>query len=106
MTTTLRSAARITSAPHRRAHRLLGSATLAMLASTLLLPTGARAAAEYCHTDSNGDYVCIEKVFGPRYNRGLIYTVNGNVYSKRYDCYAYNYERSSIAAIACWNYDA
>lgn len=89
----------------RRLRSLLSGSALALLCSSLLLPSGARAA-EYCHTDNDGDYVCIEKVFGSRYNRGLIYTVNGSIYAIRINCYAYNYGRTSIAAVACWSYNA
>lgn len=90
----------------RRLRVLLSGSVLALLCAPAVAPNPAKAAAEYCQTNDSGNYVCIEKVFGSRSNRGLIYTVNGSVFAMRIDCYAYNYERSSIVAIACWNYDA
>lgn len=84
------------------------SLTFLAIASALSLPfftaQVAKSAAEYCHTNGAGNYVCIEKVFGPRSSRGLIYTVNGNVYSARFNCYARNYHSTSLNAVACWNY--
>jgi len=100
-TATLLAAAR-NGAPALR--RLLGGSALALLCSTLLAPGSARAAAEYCQTESDGSYVCIEKVMGYRHDRGVIYTVNGRVYASRINCYSYAYTPSSIAAIACWGY--
>lgn len=88
----------------RRLRSLLSGSALALLCAPVISPNPAKAAAEYCQTNDSGNYVCIEKVFGSRSNRGLIYTVNG--FAMRIDCYAYNYERSSIAAVACWNCDA
>lgn len=72
----------------------------------LLTAQVAKSAAEYCHTDTSGDYVCIEKVFGSRGNRGLVYSVNGNVYASRFNCYNRNYGATSIRAVACWSYNA
>lgn len=89
-----------------RLRNLLKGSVLALLCSSILLPGTAFAAAEYCHTDEDGDYVCIEKVFGSRSNRGLIYTVNGSVYATRINCYSFSYQKNSIAAVACWNYGA
>ena len=80
-------------------------AAAAAFAVPLAISVPANAAAEYCHT-VNGRYVCIEKVFGPRNNRGLVYTVNGNVYADRFNCYNYDYESTSLYAVACWSYNA
>ena len=83
------------------------SLTLLAIASAFSIPLltaqVAKSAAEYCHY-TNGNYVCIEKVFGPRNNRGIIYTSNGNVYSARINCYARDYHSTSLNAVACWNY--
>jgi hypothetical protein len=84
---------------------LLSGSALALVCSSLLMP-GSAHAADYCHTDDDGDYVCIQTVFGPRSNRGLVYTVNGNVYATRINCYHDSYNRTSIAAVACWSYNA
>ena len=82
-------------------------ASLAAMAAAVIpfaLTPQSNAAAEYCHTDTDGDYVCIEKVFGTRRNRGMVFTVNGNVYAGRFNCYDYDYGATSITAIACWDY--
>lgn len=66
----------------------------------------AHAAADYCQTDATGAYVCIHSVYGPRSNRGVIYSVNGSMFSGRVNCYDGGYARTSITAIACWAYNA
>ena len=68
--------------------------------------SSAIAGADYCHTTSTGAYTCIQSVFGPRDYRGMVYTVNGNVYTSRFNCYNYNYGSTSIRAVACWSYNA
>ena len=70
----------------------------------LLTAPVAKSAAEYCHTDANGRYVCIQSVFGPRSNRGVVITANGSVYTYRLNCYNRTYASSSINAVACWSY--
>ncbi|MFM7675262.1 MAG: hypothetical protein ACKO5F_06690 [Synechococcus sp.] len=82
--------------------RLLSGSSLALLCSSLLMPTSAKAA-EYCHVNAIGNYVCINRVFGNRSNRGIVYSVNGNVYVARINCYAYNYDSTSVFSVACWN---
>ena len=76
----------------------------AVLMSPFVGLSPAQAGADYCHTDLSGNYVCIQSVFGPRSNRGMVYTMNGYVYSTRFNCYARNYGSTSIMAIACWSY--
>jgi hypothetical protein len=86
--------------------QLLSGSSLALLCSSLLMPTSARAAAEYCHINTLGNYVCIERVFGNRSNRRILYSVNGVIYAARINCYGYNYDSTSVFSVACWNYDA
>jgi len=62
------------------------------------------AGVDYCHTTTDGAYVCIQSVFGTRNNRGMVYTVNGYVYSSRFNCYSNNYGSTSLKAVACWSY--
>ena len=62
------------------------------------------AGADYCHRTTDGAYVCIQSVFGTRNNRGMVYTVNGYVYSSRFNCYSNNYGSTSLRAVACWSY--
>ena len=85
---------------------LTSLAAAAAFAVPLAISAPANAAAEYCHRVTSGEYVCIEKVFGPRNRRGLVYTVNGNVYADRFNCYNYDYQSTSVYAIACWSYNA
>jgi hypothetical protein len=83
---------------------------VAGLAAGLALPLGhnqiARAAAEYCQTNYDGAVACLHSVFGPRNYRGVVYTINGVLYSTRINCYNYNYARTSILSVACWSYNA
>ena len=71
----------------------------------LLRTLPAVAGSDYCHTNQAGDYVCIQSVFGPRNNRGMVWTLNGYVRTSRFNCYNYDYEQTSIIAIACWVYE-
>jgi len=36
----------------------------------------------------------------------MVYTVNGTVYSSRFNCYNYDYGSTSLRAVACWSYQA
>ena len=78
----------------------------AAFAVPLAISAPTNAAAEYCHTDVDGDYICIQSVYGNRRNRGVVYTINGYVKNARLNCYNYNYGSTSIAAVACWDYNA
>ena len=79
-----------------------------MIAAAFAIPLATTAAvkagADYCHTTTDGAYVCIQSVFGSRSNRGMVYTVNGYVYTNRFNCYRNDYGSTSIRAIACWAY--
>jgi hypothetical protein len=83
---------------------------VAGLTAVLAFPLGhtqfARAAAEYCQTNYDGAVACLHSVFGPRNYRGVVYTINGVLYSTRINCYNYNYARTSILSVACWSYNA
>jgi len=85
--------------------RLFVASVASILGTTLLAPLLVKAAAEYCHTTS-GSYVCIQSVFGPRNNRGIVMTLDGRVSAHRINCYNYNYQRTSLFAVACWSYTA
>jgi len=79
-------------------------ATAAAFAIPLSISVPSIAAAEYCHTDYDGDYVCIHAVYGPRENRGITASHNGSINNIRVNCYERNYESSSLIAYACWSY--
>ena len=64
----------------------------------------AEAGVDYCMTNDVGNRVCIVGVYGSRSNRGMIWTLNGQVRNTRFNCYNYDYGSTSIAAVACWNY--
>ena len=83
---------------------LTSLAAAAAFAVPLVISVPANAGADYCHTTTDGAYVCIQSVFGPRNNRGMVYTVDGYVYSSRFNCYSYNYGSTSLRAVACWSY--
>ena len=85
---------------------LTSLAAAAAFAVPMAVSAPANAAAEYCHRDVDGDYICIQSVYGARGNRGVVYTINGYVRNARLNCYNYNYESTSIAAVACWSYNA
>ena len=85
---------------------LTSLAAAVALAIPLGISSPAKAASEYCHTTTSGIYMCIENVFGPRSNRGVIYKVNGSIYSMRFNCYNYDYASTSLRAVACWSYNA
>lgn len=85
---------------------LTSLAAAAAFAMPFAVSTPSIAGADYCHTDTSNNFVCIQSVFGPRNYRGMVYTVNGSVYSSRFNCYNYNYGSTSIKAVACWNYNA
>jgi len=84
------------------------SLTSLAIASAFAIPLSSsmpvKAGADYCHTTTRGNRVCIQSVFGTRSNRGIVFTVDGYVYSNRYNCYNYNYASTSVQAVACWNY--
>ena len=44
-------------------------------------------------------------MFGPRSNRGIVFTSRGRVYTRRFNCYDYNYGSRSLSAVACWSYE-
>ena len=81
-------------------------AVTAAFAVPLVTSAPVRAAAEYCHTDYDGDYVCIHAVYGPRENRGITASINGSIDNIRVNCYNRNYQSSSLVAYACWSYTA
>jgi hypothetical protein len=85
---------------------LIATALAAASTAWISAPQPASAGADYCMRNTDGDYVCIQSVFGPRNYRGLVYTVNGSVYSSRFNCYNYDYESTSLKAVACWSYEA
>ena len=68
--------------------------------------TPAEAGVDYCMTNDAGNRVCIVGVYGPRSNRGMVWTLNGQMRNSRFNCYAYDYQSTSIAAMACWSYNA
>lgn len=76
-----------------------------VVAPLFMVPGTAQAAAEYCHRIPSGAKVCIQTVFGPRSNRGMVFTSRGRVYTSRFNCYNYNYGSRSLRAVACWSYD-
>ena len=86
--------------------------TLSYLASiaAVVLPLSnsnpAHAGVDYCATNDAGNRVCIVGVYGPRSNRGMIWTLNGQMRNSRFNCYDYGYQSTSIAAMACWSYNA
>ena len=84
------------------------SLTYLAIASAFAIPLSSsmpvKAGADYCHTTKYGSYVCIQSVFGPRSNRGMVYIVDGYVYKSRFNCYNRSYASTSITAIACWSY--
>ena len=87
--------------------KTLTSLSLAAVASVMplaeLVPSAA--GSDYCHRNMSGNYVCIQSVFGPRHYRGMVWTLNGYVnVSKRINCYEYDYEPTSLTAVACWSY--
>ncbi len=84
-------------------YKLHGLIVALAIAAPLPISAPAQAGVDYCHY-VNGKRVCITTVFGKRHNRGMVFTVNGKVYSRRFNCYDYNYGSTSIAAVACWNY--
>lgn len=79
--------------------------SIAAALSPILEGMPAIAGSDYCHTNARGNYMCIQSVFGPRSNRGMVFTMNGVVGSYRVNCYDYNYEKTSLIAIACWVYE-
>lgn len=85
---------------------LTSLAVAAAFGMPFAVSTPSIAGADYCHTDVDNNYVCIQSVFGPRNYRGMVYTFNGSVYSSRFNCYDYNYGSTSIRAVACWDYSA
>ena len=85
---------------------LTSLAAAAAFAVPMAVSAPSIAGVDYCHRDVNGNYVCIQSVYGPRNYRGMVYTFNGSVYSSRFNCYDYNYGSTSIRAVACWDYNA
>lgn len=89
---------------------MLKKLSKAIIASALMTPMAAsmpaQAAAEYCHTDVDGDYVCIHAVYGNRSNRGITVSINGRIHNVRVNCYNPNYQSTSLVAYACWSYEA
>ena len=52
---------------------LTSLAPAAAFAVPLAISAPTNAAAEYYHTDVDGDYICIQGVYGDRRNRGVVY---------------------------------
>ncbi len=86
--------------------RLFAASVTSILGATLLAPFSVKAGADYCQTTRMGNRVCIQSIFGTRSMRGIVFTFDGYVYSTRYNCYNYNYESTSLKAVACWAYTA
>ncbi len=85
------------------AHLAIGAA---LLSASMVATPSAIAGAEYCHRDTDGDYVCIHAVYGKRSNRGITASINGRINNFRVNCYNRRYGSTSLIAYACWSYNA
>ncbi len=85
---------------------LTSIAAATSFAIPIAVSSPAEAGVDYCMTTNSGARVCIVGVYGPRSNRGMIWTLNGQMTNSRFNCYNYDYGSTSISAVACWNYES